>query len=95
MVPVPSGGGGGFVLPHIQGLYPFLNKKFKAFSRTLKDGLRVVPHFSSGIVERAKRERVKITEEKWGTTRSLFKGHISHFSSTRFRARKSLKSMSF
>ena len=46
--------------------------------------LRVVPHFSSGIVERAKRERAwgdfharlrlarsTISEEKWGTTRSL------------------------
>ena len=28
---------------------------------SLRDRLRVVPHFSSGIVERAKRERVKIT----------------------------------
>ena len=38
--------------------------------------LRVVPHFSSGIVGRAKRERSRfarptIPEEKWGTTRSL------------------------
>ena len=46
--------------------------------------LRVVPHFSLGIVERAKRERAwgdfhavsrfacsTIPEEKWGTTRSL------------------------
>ena len=29
--------------------------------RGAKSRLRVVPHFSSGIVERAKRERVKIT----------------------------------
>ena len=36
--------------------------------------LRVVPHFSSRIVEGAKRERFArstILEEKWGTTRSL------------------------
>ena len=42
--------------------------------------LRVAPHFSSGIVEQAKRERASerarkgdtpIPEEKWGTTRSL------------------------
>ena len=43
---------------------------------TLYLRLRVVPHFSSGIVERAKREgacfaRSTIPEEKWGTTRSL------------------------
>ena len=57
MVPLPSWGGGGFVLPYIQGLYPFLNNKFKDYSRTLKDRLRVVLHFPLGIVERAKRER--------------------------------------
>ena len=45
--------------------------------------LRVVPHFSSGIVGRAKRERAwksphaRKGEEKWGTTRSL--GTISKF----------------
>ena len=34
--------------------------------------LRVVPHFSSGIVERAKRERVKITPREKGETRVAF-----------------------
>ena len=44
--------------------------------RRFQTRLRVVPHFSSGIVERAKRWRTfarsAIPEEKWGTTRSLF-----------------------
>ena len=43
---------------------------------SFENRLLVVPHFSSGIVERAKRERTfarsAIPEEKWGTTRSLF-----------------------
>ena len=37
-----------------------LDKRFNAYW-VKKYRLRVVPHFSSGIVERAKRERVKIT----------------------------------
>ena len=48
--------------------------------------LRVVPHFSSGIVERApflawddfharsRFARSTIPEEKWGTTRSVYRG---------------------
>ena len=53
-----------------------------------RDRLRVVPHFFSGIVERAKRvflawgdfharsrfAHSTIPEEKWGTTRSLAAG---------------------
>ena len=44
--------------------------------------LRVVPHFSSGRVERAKRERFAhstIPEGKWGTTRSLNFAFLGRF----------------
>ena len=42
---------------------------------SFENRLRVVPHFSSGIAERAnvrsRFARSTIPEEKWGTTRSL------------------------
>ena len=38
--------------------------KPRSFKQQFTVRLRVVPHFSSGIVERAKRERVKITSRE-------------------------------
>ena len=37
--PPPGGGGGGGLLSYIQGLYPFLNKKFKYFTFPIFQGL--------------------------------------------------------
>ena len=55
MVPLPSWGGGGFVLPYIQGLYSFLNRVYKnkrstqKFSGTNQKAERRRP-FGTGLV---------------------------------------------